>query len=108
VGVISNNPIQENSLPSSTFVALHCHVLPFLKATLNHCTSILKKAILLKLIFMFSRIASLTMKKFSTPLFVRGQSHLALDDQFFYIMINLSSSSHQLATTKSKHSKLKC
>lgn len=37
VGDISNNPIQENSLPSFTFVALHYHVFPFLKATLDHC-----------------------------------------------------------------------
>jgi hypothetical protein len=108
VGAISNNSIQENSLPSSTFVVLHCHVLPFLKAALDHYTSIPKTTILLKLIFMFFRIASSIMKKSSTPLFARGQPHLALDGQLFYIMINLSSSPHQLATTRSKHGKLNC
>jgi hypothetical protein len=34
--------IQENSLLSSTFVALHCHVLPFSKIALDYCTFVLK------------------------------------------------------------------
>ncbi len=65
-----NNP--RKWVAKSTFDALHCHVLPFPKATLHYCTSISMVWLFLSSFLCSSTIVSLASKKFSTPLFERG------------------------------------
>lgn len=65
-----NNP--RKWVAKYTFDALHCHVFPFSKATLDYCTSISMMWLFLSSFLFSSMIVSLACKKFSTPLFAKG------------------------------------